>query len=137
RYGAMTGSMLAVSGDSVWFAGGTYLWTTADGAHWARYPLRSQGTNNGTPYRLAGIAAASPRYVAFLYAAPGGMFHTSMKVLVSFNDGRTAWQTRQAPPPAGDVAAFAVTPGRLGSIALAGVPPSLDPFCRSDNLGPP
>jgi hypothetical protein len=29
------------------------------------------------------------RYVAFLYAAPTGMFHTSMKVLVSFNAGRS------------------------------------------------
>ena len=42
RSGAMTGSVLAVSGDSVWFAGGTYLWTTANGARWARYPLRSR-----------------------------------------------------------------------------------------------
>ena len=135
RYGAMTGSMLAVSGNSVWFAGGTYLWTTADGMRWARYPLRSQGTNDGTPYRLAGIAAASPRYVAFLYAAPGGMFHTAMKVLVSFNGGRTAWQTRQAPPPAGDVAAFAVTPGHLGAITIAVVTPGLDNVYRSANLG--
>ena len=44
---------------------------------------------------LAGIAAASPRYVAFLYASPGGMFHTGMKVMISFNGGRTMWQTRQ------------------------------------------
>jgi hypothetical protein len=58
---------------------------------WVRYPLRSLGTSYGTPYQLAGIAAASPRYVAFLYAAPGGMFHTAMKVLVSFNGGRTEW----------------------------------------------
>jgi hypothetical protein len=54
------------------------------------------------------------------------MFHTAMKVLVSFNGGRTAWQTRQAPPPAGDVAAFAVTPGLLGAIAIAVVRPGLD-----------
>jgi hypothetical protein len=71
RAGAMTGSMLAVSGNSVWFAGGTYLWTTSDGVRWARYPLRSPGANNGRPYDLAGITAASPRYVAFLYATPG------------------------------------------------------------------
>jgi hypothetical protein len=64
-------SMLAVSGNSVWFAGGTYLWTTSDGVRWARYPLRSPGANNGRPYDLAGITAASPRYVAFLYATPG------------------------------------------------------------------
>jgi hypothetical protein len=134
RSGAMTGSVLAVSGDSVWFAGGTYLWTTANGVRWARYPLRSQGAYYGRSYDLAGIAA-SPRYVAFLYAAPGGMFHTAKKVLVSFNGGRTAWQTRQAPPQAGDVAAFAVTPGRLGTIAIAVVTPGMDTIYRSANLG--
>jgi hypothetical protein len=135
RAGAMTGSTLAVSSDSVWFGGDSYLWTTADGARRARYPLRSPGTYYGTPYRLAGIAAARPRYVAFLYAAPGGMFRTAMKVLVSFNGGRTAWQTRQAPRPAGDVAAYAVTPGRLGAIASAVVTPGLDTIYRSANPG--
>ena len=135
RSGAMTGSTLAVLGNSVWFAGATYLWTTADGVRWARYPLRSQGAYYGRSYDLAGIAAASPTYVAFLYAAPGGMFHTAKKVLVSFNGGRTAWQTRQAPPQAGDVAAFAVTPGRLGAIAIAVVTPGVDAIYRSANLG--
>ena len=98
-------------------------------------PARSQAAYYGRSYDLAGIAAASPRYVAFLYAAPGGMFHTAKKVLVSFNGGRTAWQTRQAPPPAGDVAAFAVTPGRLGTIAIAVVTPGMDTIYRSANLG--
>jgi hypothetical protein len=50
RSGAMTGSTLAVSGDSVWFGGGAYLWHTANGVRWVRYPLRSPGTNHGTPY---------------------------------------------------------------------------------------
>jgi hypothetical protein len=36
-----------------------------------RYPLRSPGIYYGTPYQLAGIAAASPRYVAFLYPGTG------------------------------------------------------------------
>lgn len=135
RPGAMTGSTLAVSGDSVWFGGGAYLWHTADGVHWARYSLRSLGTSNGTPYQLAGIAAASPRYVAFLYAAPSGMFHTVMRVLVSFNGGRTEWQTRRAPPPRGDVAGFAVAPGGFGVITVAVVTPGLDTIYRSANLG--
>ena len=56
-------------------------------------------------------------------------------MLVSFNGGRTAWQTRQAPPPAGDVAAFAMTPGRLGAIAIAMVTPGLDTTYRSADLG--
>lgn len=131
----MTGNTLAVSGDSVWFSGGTYLWHAADGVRWARYPLRSPGTYYGTPYQLAGIAAASPRYVAFLYAAPGGMYHTGMKVLISFNGGRSAWQTLQAPPAEGDVAAFAMTPGRFGAIAIGVVTPGLDNIYRSASLG--
>ena len=133
--GPMTGNTLAVSGDSVWFSNGSYLWRTVDGVRWARYPLRSPGTYYGTPYELAGIAAASPRYVAFLYAAPGGMYHTGMKVLVSFNGGRSAWPTRQAPPPVGDVAAFAMAPGRSGAIAIGVVTPGLDNVYRSASLG--
>lgn len=133
--GPMTGNVLAVSGNSAWFSGGSYLWTTADGIRWARYPLRSPGTYDGTPYQLAGIAAASPWYVAFLYAAPGGMYHTGMKVLVSFNGGRSQWQTLQAPPPEGDVAAFAMAPGRFGVIAVAVVTPGLDHIYRSASAG--
>jgi hypothetical protein len=134
-YGVMTGNTLAVSGDAVWFGGGSYLWRTADGVRWVRYPLRSPGTYYGTPYQLAGIAAASPRYVAFLYAAPGGMFHTGMKVMISFNGGRTMWQTRQAPPPQGNVAAFAMAPGRYSAIAIGVVTPGLDNIYRSASLG--
>ena len=80
------------------------------------------------PYSLAGIAAAIPRYVAFLYAARAGMFHTAMKVLVSFNGGRTEWQTRQAPPPQGDVAGFAVAPGGFGVITIAVVTLGLEHY---------
>jgi hypothetical protein len=63
------------------------------------------------------------------------MFHTAMKVLVSFNGGRTEWQTRQAPPPQGDVAGFAVAPGGFGVITIAVVTPGLDTIYRSANLG--
>jgi photosystem II stability/assembly factor-like uncharacterized protein len=135
RSGPMTGSILAVSGRSVWFASSTVLWTTADGAHWASYPLRSPGTYYGAPYELAGIAAANSRVVSFLWASPSGMFHTGMKVLVSFNGGRSQWQTLTAPPPAGDVAAFATAPGRYGVMTIAVVTPGLDKLYRSANLG--
>ena len=134
-YGSMTGNTLAVSGDTVWFSNGTFLWRTADGVRWARYSLRSPGMYYGAPYELAGIAAASPRYVAFLYASPGGMFHTGMKVMISFNGGRTMWQTRQAPPPRGNVAAFAMAPGRYGVIVIGVVTPGLDNIYRSTSLG--
>lgn len=131
----MTGSALAVSGDSVWFASSRYVWTSADGVHWARYPLRSPGTYFGTPYTLAGIAVANRWDVAFLFAAPTGMYHTGMKVLISFNGGRSEWQTLTAPPSQGDVAAFAVAPGRFGVITIAVVTPGLDNIYRSANLG--
>jgi len=133
--GPMTGNVLAVRGNSVWFGSSTYVWASAGGVHWARYPLRSPGTYYGQPYMLAGIAAANRWDVAFLYAAPGGMYHTGMKVMLSFNGGRSQWQTLTAPPPEGDVAAFAVAPGRFGVIAIAVVTPGLDNIYRSANLG--
>jgi hypothetical protein len=132
---AMIGTALAVSGDSVWFGSSTSLWTSADGVHWAECPARSPGAYYGIPYELAGIAAASPRSAAFLWAAPGGMFHTGMKVLVSFNGGRGQWQTLASPPPAGDVAAFAVSPGRFAVISVAVVTPGLDNINRLVSLG--
>ena len=135
RSGPMTGSILAVSGDAVWFGGGSHLWTTANGLQWTGYQLPSEGSYYGTPYALAGIAAASPRDVTFLYAAPTGMYHTGMKVTVSFNGGRSEWQTLTAPPAVGDVAAFAATPGRFGVITVAVVTPGLDNLYRSANLG--
>jgi len=58
-----------------------------------------------------------------------------MKVSVSFNGGRTQRQTSAAPPPAGDVAAFSMSPGRLGVISVAVVTPGLDRIYRSANLG--
>jgi hypothetical protein len=135
RSGPMTGSALAASGASVWFGSSTYLWATTDGVHWARYPLRSPGTYYGTPYALAGIASASRSDVALLYAAATGMFHSGMKVLVSFNGGRSERQTLKAPPPEGDVAAFAAAPGPFGVITIAVVTPGLDNIYRSANLG--
>ena len=133
--GPMTGNVLALSGNSVWFGADTYVWTTADGAHWARYPFRCSGLAYGEPYTLAGISAANARDVAFLCAAPQGMFHTVMKVLVSVNGARSGWQTLKAPPPEGDVAAFAAAPGRFGLISIAVVTPGLDNIYRLPKPG--
>jgi hypothetical protein len=135
RYGPMTGSTLAVWGNSVWFATSTYLWTTADGTHWARYALHSPGTLYGQSYKLTAITAASPRDTAFLWSIAEGMFHSSMKVLVSYNGGQTQRQAPNSPPNEGDVAAFAVTPGRFGVISIAVVTPGLDNIYRSADLG--
>ena len=131
----MTGTTLAVSGNSAWFTSSTYLWTTTDGVHWARYALRSPGSAYGVPYGLAGIAAANSRDVAFLWSAAQGMYRTVMRVQVSLNGGRTEEQAPGSPPSEGDVAAFAATPGRFGVISIAVVTPGLDNIYRSANLG--
>jgi len=135
RSGPMTGSILAVWGTSAWFGGGTYLWTTAGGGHWARYPLHSPGTAYGVPYQLAGIAAASSRDVAFLWGSAQGMYHTVMKVQISSSSGRTQAQTLTAPPPYGDPVAFAAAPGRSGVILAAVEAPPADYIYRSASRG--
>jgi hypothetical protein len=135
RSGPVTGNVLAVWGNSVWFGSNTSVWATADGVHWARYPFRCPGLAYGEPYTLAGISAASADDVAALCAAPQGMFHTVMKVLVSLTGARSGWQTLKAPPPVGDVAAFAAAPGGFGLISVAVVTPGLDNIYRLPRLG--
>lgn len=135
RYQPLTGSQLAVSGNTVWFASNTYVWTTTNGWNWSRYALRSPGTYYGQPYQLAGIAAANSRIVTFLWTAPTGMFHTGMKVMISFNGGRTEWQTLTAPPSQGDVAGFVMAAGSYGPISVAVVTPGLDQIYTSYNWG--
>jgi hypothetical protein len=131
----MTGNVLAVWGNSVWFGSDAYVWATSDGVHWARYPLRCPGLAYGEPYTLAGISAASARDVAALCAAPQGMFHTVMKVLVSVNGAHGGWRTLKAPPSVGDVAGFAAAPGGFGLISIAVVTPGLDNIYRLRTLG--
>lgn len=135
RYGPMTGTALAVAGHSVWFASSTFVWTTADGVHWARYALHSPGKAYGVPYGLSGIAAANPRDVAFLWGAAQGMYHTVMTVQISVNGGRTEQLTPSAPPSEGDIYGFAAAPGRFGVLLIAVVTPGQDLIYRSANLG--
>jgi len=134
-YGPMTGTVLAVEGNSVWFASSTSVWTTADGVHWARYALHSPGTAYGVPYGLTAIAAASPRDVAFLWGAAQGMYHTVMTVQISVNGGRTERPAPAAPPSEGDIYGFAVAPCRFGVLLIAVVTPGQDLIYRSANLG--
>lgn len=135
RYQPLTGSQLAVSGNTVWFASNTYVWTTTNGWNWSKYALRSPGTYFGHAYQLAGIAAANSRIVTFLWTAPTGMFHTGMKVMISFNGGRTEWQTLTAPPSQGNVTGFVMAPGNNGPISVAVVTPGLDRIYTSYNWG--
>lgn len=130
-YGPMTGTVLAAKGNSVWFASSKFVWTTADGVHWARYALRSPGTY----YALAAIGAANSRDVAFLWGNAQGMFHTAMTVQISVNGGRTERQAPAAPPSEGDIYGFAVAPCRFGVLLIAVVTPGQDLIYRSANLG--
>jgi hypothetical protein len=135
RSGPVTGNVLAVWGNSVWFGSDTSVWASADGVHWARYRFGCSGLAYGEPYTLAGISAASAQDVAVLCAAPQGMFHTVMKVLVSTNGARSGWQTLKAPPSEGDVAGFAAAPGGFGLISVAVVTPGLDNIYRLPKPG--
>jgi hypothetical protein len=135
RSGPVTGNVLAVWGNSVWFGSNTSVWASADGVHWARYRFGCPGLADGVPYMLAGISAASARDVAVLCAAPQGMFHTVMRVLVSGDGARSGWQTLTAPPSEGDVAGFAAAPGGFGPISIAVVTPGLDNIYRLPKLG--
>ena len=128
RAGTMTGSNLAVFGKAAWFgtstAGtSTYLWATADGVHWRKYPFSCPTAP--AHLGLGGIAAASSWQVAFLCGVSEGTYHSAKEVLLSVNGGRTEHLTGQA-PVAGDVAGFAVPPSRAAVITIAVVTPGLD-----------
>jgi len=139
RVGTMTAAnaVLATSGRAAWFAssaGGPgsskYVWATADGVRWHKYPF----TCPGTYYQLAGIAPASPSHVLFLCAFPQGMFQTEKEVLLSVNGGRTAHLIGPA-PTRGNVSGFAVPPRHPAMITIAVVTPGPDYLYRSANGG--
>ena len=129
RVGTMTGSSLAVFGKAAWFGTSTYLWATADGVHWHRYPFRCPAGLG-----LGGIAPASGSQVAFLCDEALGMFHTVKDVLLWVNGGRTEHLTGQA-PVAGEVYGFAVPLHRSKVITIAVVTPGLSYLYRSANGG--
>jgi photosystem II stability/assembly factor-like uncharacterized protein len=114
RVGSMTGSILAVSGQAAWFASGTDLWATADGAHWHELPFGCPQTY----YGLVGIAAASPTQVVFLCAGDGAAGSVDKDVLSSSDGGMTVQLAGQAPFP-GDPYAIAMPPGQDSIITLA------------------
>jgi hypothetical protein len=139
RVGTMTAAnaVFAVSGRAAWFANSTvgtgsseYVWATADGVRWHKYPFSCPGTY----YQQAGIAATSPSHVLFLCAFPQGMYQTDKEVLLSVNGGRTEHLIGPA-PTRGNVAGFAVLPHRATMITIAVVTPGLDYLYRSANGG--
>jgi len=140
RVGAMTAAnaLLAVSGRAAWFASSAgagsgsseYLWATADGVHWNKYPFRCPGAY----YQQSGIAAASPSHVLFLCAFPQGMYKTEKELLGSVNGGRTEHLIGPA-PLTGNVAGFAVLPHSTTMITIAVITPGQDYLYRSSNGG--
>jgi hypothetical protein len=139
RVGTITGSFgaaLAVFGNAARFgpgtAGtGTYLWATADGVHWHRYPFSCPARES----LRVGIAAASRSQVAFLCATAEGTFHTVKEVLRSVNGGRTEHLTGQAPVRGDFYGGFAVPPHRAKVLTIAVVTPGLSYLYRSANGG--
>jgi hypothetical protein len=137
RVGTMTGeqAILAVSGKAAWFGTSRYLWATADGVHWHKYPFRCPGPY----YGLTGIAAASRSQVVFLCTNAEGMFRTDKEVLRSVNGGRTEHLTGHAPAdgddPFGGNGGIAVPPRHSMVITIAAYSPGPDYLYRSANGG--
>jgi YVTN family beta-propeller protein len=115
--------ILAVSGRAVWFGNGggvfersrPYVWATADGARWHKYPVRCPA-----PYDrdgLASIAAASPSDVFFLCLSDAGAGQQGKAVLRSVNGGRTAHLAGTA-PTGGSGGVIALPPRRPRVITL-------------------
>ena len=134
RAGTMTGSNLAVSGKAAWFGtstagASTYLWATADGVHWRKYPFSCPAGLG-----LGGIAAASSWQVAFLCGA-------SEKHVSLGQGGAALGERRQdrAPDRAGAGrrrrGGLAVPPSRATVITIAVVTPGLGYLYRSANGG--
>jgi YVTN family beta-propeller protein len=129
RVGAMTArrALLAVSGKAAWFAqgtidaGSTYVWATADGTHWHKYPFQcpKSGLGTGTvDYGLSSVAAASPADVVFSCTGGEAMHFSDKEVLASANGGKTVHLTGR-PPTLGIGGVIAVPPHRPGLITLA------------------
>ncbi len=115
--------ILAVSGRAAWFGNGggyfdrssPYVWATADGARWHKYPVRCPA-----PYDrdgLASIAAASPSDVFFLCLSDAGAGQQGKAVLRSVNGGRTAHLAGLA-PTGGSGGVLALPPRRPRVITL-------------------
>lgn len=116
--------ILAVSGRAAWFGNGggqierssPYLWATADGAHWHKYPVRCPA-----PYDrdgLASIAAASPSDVFFLCLSDAAAGQQGKAVLRSVNGGKTEHLAGTA-PTGGVGGVIAAPPRRPAVITLA------------------
>lgn len=129
RVGTLTArrALLAVSGRAAWFANGTedvgstYVWATADGRHWRKYPFRCPASGSGQgriAYGLSSVAAVSRSDVLFLCTGGESMHFSDKEVLASANGGKTAHLTGR-PPTLGIGGMIAVPPHRPGLITLA------------------
>jgi hypothetical protein len=135
RVGTMTGSNLAVSGKVAWFGtstagASTYLWATADGVHWRKYPfscpagLPWAGGRRGGQQLAGGVPVR--RLGGHVSLGQGG---------AALGEHRQDRAPDRAGPVAGDVAGFAVPPPRATVITIAVVTPGLSYLYRSANGG--
>jgi photosystem II stability/assembly factor-like uncharacterized protein len=117
RAATVTGSSLAVFGESAWVGAGSYLWATTDrGGRWHKYRFRCAGPSY---FGLAGIGAASPSRVFFLCAGNGAAGSIRKELMRSVNGGRTE-RLAGHPPFGGDVPMLvAVPPHRAKTILVA------------------
>jgi hypothetical protein len=133
RVGTMTGSNLAVSGKAAWFgtstaSASTYLWATADGVHWRKYPFSCPaglGLGHRGGQQLAGGVPVR-RLGGHVSLGQGG---------AALDEQRQDEHLTGQAPVAGDVAGFAVPPSRATVITIAVVTPDLSYLYRSANGG--
>ncbi|MGD0609486.1 MAG: hypothetical protein ABSA53_38675 [Streptosporangiaceae bacterium] len=100
RVGTMTAAqaVFATSGRAAWFASsagtgsGEYVWATAGGVHWNKYPFRCPGTY----YQPAGIAATSPSHVLITRPRAG---RAAVAVTGGTAAGADCWPRRTASWP--------------------------------------
>jgi hypothetical protein len=118
---------------SAWVPGGTYVWATADGVHWQRYPFRCPGKY----YWLSGMAAASPTQVLFLCidGADFDMATEGMEVMSSTDGGKTSHLAGGQAPVVGDGGLIAVPPQRPDVITFATSPGAGPSLYRSGDGG--
>jgi len=115
RVGQVSGDVLAVYGRSAWLGSSRYLWATANGVRWHKYPFRCPASARGVG--LASITAAGPaRLLLLCLGTPAGPQQVK-DLMGSANGGRTTHLIRSLQLP-GDGGVIAVPPGRPRIITL-------------------
>jgi photosystem II stability/assembly factor-like uncharacterized protein len=115
RVRRVSGNVLAVLGRSAWLGSNRYLWATADGRHWRKYPFRCPAATRSIG--LASIAPATSMRVLFVCLGAAAGPQQAKDLIGSTNGGKTSHLIR-ALQLSGDTAVIATPPGRPTVIAL-------------------